>query len=432
MPRPRGFFLTTELVLLGAAVLEAIWSSATFEAPVLIGLCMIAFSLKTLDKSLVGWPSALFWGNLAQALAWAAGAGVLLLFMLPALHSRMRAAMGLFLAAILPVVLRPVLKALVARQKLVEDMLIVGNGKLAEKLHQVLKADRSVGGQQRHTGRLPLAGGVTDFSGLPTVVQREHISRVIVAEEDAQTRATLADVLVTPRLRGLLVNDAEDFYEQFFGKVWVDALNSEWFVYNKGFSQSRASAFLKRCMDIVFAVAMLTVTAPLLLLIAIAIKLDSAGPILFRQERVGLFEKTFVIFKFRSMRQDSEFHGPAWAKECDDRVTRVGRLLRKFYFDELPQAVNVLRGEMSLVGPRPERPCFVERLAQQIPFYNVRHNVKPGITGWAQVKFHYGASVEDASEKLQYDLYYAKYRSFIRDVSIVLKTVKLVLLGKGR
>ncbi len=431
MARPRAVFLVAELVLLGAAVLEAIWRSATFEAPVLIGLCMIAFSLKALDKSLVDRPSARFWGDLTEALAWAASAGVLLLYVVHTMYSGTRAAMGLFIAALLPVVLRPVFAALVARQKLVEDMLIVGNGKLAEKLQQVLEAD-AISGQQHKRGSLRLASGVTDFSQLSAVVQQEHISRVIVAEQDAQIRADLADVLVTPRLRGLLVNDAEDFYEQFFGKVWVDALNSEWFVYGKGFSQSKASAFLKRCMDIVFAVAMLTMTAPLLLLIAIAIKLDSAGPILFRQERVGLFEKTFVLFKFRSMRQDSEFHGPVWAKEFDDRATRVGRLLRKFYLDEIPQAFNVLHGEMSLVGPRPERPCFVERLAQQIPFYNVRHNVKPGITGWAQVKYHYGASVEDACEKLQYDLYYVKYRSFIRDASILLKTVKFVLLGKGR
>jgi hypothetical protein len=336
MARPRGVFLVAELVLLVAAVLEALWRGATFEAPILIGFCVIAFNLKALDKSLVGFPAARFCRDLAEALAWAVVPAIPLFYLFPALHSRTRAAAGFFLAALLPVVLRPVLKALVARQKLVEDMLIVGNGKLAEKLHQALEAGSAPPGQQHNSGTLRFpdylaeAGGVTDFSGLPSVVEQERITRVIVAEQDAQNRTNLADVLVTPRLRGLLVNDAEEFYEQFFGKVWIDALNSEWFVYTKGFSQSMTGAFLKRCMDIVFALLMLTLSAPLLLLVAIVIKLDSAGPVLFRQERVGLFGKTFMIFKFRSMRQDSEFHGPTWAKEFDDRVTRVGRLLRKF------------------------------------------------------------------------------------------------------
>jgi lipopolysaccharide/colanic/teichoic acid biosynthesis glycosyltransferase len=184
---------------------------------------------------------------------------------------------------------------------------------------------------------------------------------------------------------------------------------------------------------VVFSLALILLAAPLLLLIAIAIKFDSAGPVLFRQVRVGLHGKTFVIYKFRSMRDDAELEaGSAWAAEGDERVTRVGRLLRLFRLDEIPQAFNVLKGEMSVVGPRPERPCFVDRLAQVIPFYNLRHYLKPGITGWAQVMYRYGASVEDSYEKLQYDFYYAKHKSFRCDAAILLKTVRIVLFGRGR
>jgi lipopolysaccharide/colanic/teichoic acid biosynthesis glycosyltransferase len=186
-------------------------------------------------------------------------------------------------------------------------------------------------------------------------------------------------------------------------------------------------------IDVTVALLLLLFTAPLLALVAIAIKLDSAGRVLFRQIRVGLHGKTFTILKFRSMRTDAEFEcGPVWAAVHDERVTRVGRLLRKFRIDEIPQAINVLRGDMSLVGIRPERPYFVEQLTEEIPFYNLRHYVRPGITGWAQVMYPYGASVEDAYEKLQYDLHYFKHMSMARDARILLKTIKTVLLGRGR
>jgi lipopolysaccharide/colanic/teichoic acid biosynthesis glycosyltransferase len=182
-----------------------------------------------------------------------------------------------------------------------------------------------------------------------------------------------------------------------------------------------------------FAMVLLLLTSPLLAAIAIAIRIDTKGPIFFRQVRTGLHGRTFVMYKFRSMRDDAEgAAGPVWAAEWDDRVTRVGRLLRIARFDELPQAFNVLKGEMSMVGPRPERPCFVGQLEREIPFYNLRHYLKPGITGWAQVMYRYGASVEDSYEKLQYDFYYAKHQSFRCDAAILLKTVSIVLFGRGR
>jgi lipopolysaccharide/colanic/teichoic acid biosynthesis glycosyltransferase len=184
---------------------------------------------------------------------------------------------------------------------------------------------------------------------------------------------------------------------------------------------------------VTFALLLILFASPLLLFAAIAIKFDSDGPVLFRQVRVGLHGKTFIIYKFRSMRQDAESAaGPMWTAEGDERVTRVGRLLRMFRMDEIPQAFNVLIGDMSIVGPRPERPFFVDRLEQEIPFYNIRHYLKPGITGWAQVMYRYGASVEDSCEKLQYDFYYAKHKSFRCDAIILWKTIRIVLRGRGR
>jgi exopolysaccharide biosynthesis polyprenyl glycosylphosphotransferase len=189
---------------------------------------------------------------------------------------------------------------------------------------------------------------------------------------------------------------------------------------------------IKRVFDIFSAALLLVVSAPVMLLAAVAIRLDSPGPALYRQERVGKNGKNFVIIKFRSMRTDSEKDGtPRWATADDDRVTRIGRIIRRTRIDELPQLFSVLKGDMSLVGPRPERPFFVEQLTQEIPFYSVRHSVKPGVTGWAQVRYQYGATVEDSQEKLQYDLYYVKNHALFLDVQIMLETVRVVLTGKG-
>ena len=190
---------------------------------------------------------------------------------------------------------------------------------------------------------------------------------------------------------------------------------------------------LHKLVFVVSAALLIALTAPLMALIAIAVKLNSRGPVLFRQERVGLDARVFVLNKFRSMRHNAEAEtGPTWAKEQDSRITSVGWILRKFRLDELPQAFNVLRGEMSFIGPRPERPCFVEMLRKEIPYYDLRHYVKPGVTGWAQVMYSYGASIEDAYKKMQYDLYYVKHLSLWMDILILFKTARVVLFGHGR
>ena len=204
-------------------------------------------------------------------------------------------------------------------------------------------------------------------------------------------------------------------------------------IFANGFCPPGIYLFVKRVVDIGLSIALLTITAPLLAIIAVVIKLETPGPAIFSQERVGFLGRRFTVYKFRSMREDAERRtGPIWAKEADDRITRVGAFIRKCRFDELPQIWNVLRGEMSFIGPRPERPYFVDILKEKIRYYELRHYVKPGITGWAQVMYPYGASVEDAYHKLEYDLYYAKNISLSLDLLILLKTIGVVMKGEGR
>lgn len=360
------------------------------------------------------------------------GISALIMLFLPVAHGMQSTVVNLA-AGLMPLALAPAVPRVASGRKRLERVLIVGDGDVATKLCRALDSDSSLTYRPvTISGPAPEDGLLVDYKGLDEIVQRDNISRVVVAEHNAEARRKLAAALVDLRLRGLEVNDALDFYEHTFGKIWIEALSSEWFVYTSGFHHSKMSVLLKRCFDVVFSLLLLVATAPLMLIVAIAIKLDSPGPVLFRQTRTGLFNKPFTIFKFRSMRADAEAkHGPRWAQQDDDRVTRVGRILRKCRLDEIPQAINVLRGEMSVVGPRPERPCFVEQLSQNIPFYDLRHYVKPGITGWAQVKYRYGSTIEDAYQKLQYDIYYAKHRSFLCDLNILWKTIGIVLFAKG-
>jgi sugar transferase (PEP-CTERM system associated) len=254
---------------------------------------------------------------------------------------------------------------------------------------------------------------------------------VVVALPDMRGALPTSDLLEC-RLRGIRVEDWPTFYEKQTGKVLVTDLRPSWLIFSDGFAKTQVMQTLKRALDVALAVAGLVMALPLLVFVAVAIKLDSRGPVLFRQERVGQNGKVFTLNKFRSMREDAErLSGAVWASERDPRVTRIGRFLRKTRLDELPQLFNVLVGEMSFVGPRPERPEFVRLLQRQIPFYSGRLAVKPGITGWAQVRHEYAASVEDTLEKLQYDLYYIKNLSPLLDVLIILDTIRVVLFARG-
>ena len=227
------------------------------------------------------------------------------------------------------------------------------------------------------------------------------------------------------------IEDAPTTYERITGKILTDGIAPSWFIFSDGFRASRTTRVLKRVIDVVMAAVGLVLAAPLMLLTALAIRIDSPGPIFYKQERVGENDRLFTLCKFRSMRSDAEKAGPMWAQSNDNRVTRVGRFIRLTRLDELPQLLNVIRGDMSFVGPRPERPYFVQQLTAQIPFYAERHTVKPGVTGWAQVRYRYGSSIEDAMEKLRYDLYFIKHLSIAFDFTIVIDTVKVILCAKG-
>jgi sugar transferase (PEP-CTERM system associated) len=269
-------------------------------------------------------------------------------------------------------------------------------------------------------------------STIDEVVRRHRVSEIIVAVREQRGGGVPMDQLLACRIRGIPVLDLAGFFERVKGEVPTDSLKASWLVYGHGFVQSRLRRFVKRASDLVFASLVLLIAAPVMIITAVAIKLESRGPIFYRQERVGLGGRSFMCLKFRSMTTDAEKDGVArWATKNDSRVTRVGAFIRKMRIDELPQLIGVLRGEMSLVGPRPERPSFVSQLQQHIPFYDIRHSVKPGVTGWAQVRYTYGGSIEDARRKHQFDLYYVKNNSLFLDLLIIVETVSVVLFREG-
>jgi sugar transferase (PEP-CTERM system associated) len=319
-----------------------------------------------------------------------------------------------------------------------ERVLIVGTGQTARILAQ------QIGRQQDFAYHLV---GFVDESEDTTLVRRHdilgtaididrivatrNVDRIIVGLSDRRGRLPI-EQLLRAKMSGVRVEDATTTYERLTGKILIDDLKPSWLIFSDGFRASRVTRFVKRMLDLSFSMILAIISAPFMVLTAIAIKLESVGPFLYSQERFGENGRVFKIYKFRSMQTNAEQGGkPIWARDQDDRVTRVGRFIRKTRLDELPQLWNVMRGDMSFVGPRPERPFFVDQLAKEVPFYLQRHAVKPGLTGWAQVKYRYGSTVEDAMEKLRYDLYYIKHLSIFFDLTIVLDTVKVILFGKG-
>ena len=268
---------------------------------------------------------------------------------------------------------------------------------------------------------------------LAELVARYQIDEIVVAMDDRRRQFPFKELLAC-RLAGVEVTELVTFLERETGKVYLDLLNPSWIIFGSGFRRDIARHYSERGLDLLASFGLLVITAPVMALTALAIKMEDGlrAPVLYGQQRVGYGGRLFEVLKFRSMRVDAEKDGGAqWARPNDDRVTRVGRLIRRSRIDELPQLLNVLSGHMSFVGPRPERPEFVQELAAGIPYYQERHSVKPGITGWAQLCYPYGASEQDAIEKLQYDLYYVKNHGLIFDILILLQTVEVILLGKG-
>jgi len=321
---------------------------------------------------------------------------------------------------------------------MVNRVVIVGNGKLAEEMKGLALAS---GGRYEFRDFIECVPGQwADTEAQVDNPTREILDRakkarankVVISLTERRGAFPLQEIL-NCKLSGMEVLDAPEFYERVNGKLMLENITPSWFIFSKGFKMMGLRRFFKRIGDIVLSLVGIILVSPLLPLVALAIKLSSPGPVLFKQIRVGKADENFVIFKFRSMRQDAEKEsGAVWAKRNDNRVTKLGTFLRKSRIDEIPQLFNVLIGDMSLVGPRPERPEFVKDLKKVIPYYSERHFVKPGITGWAQVRYPYGASVEDAIEKLRYDLYYIKNYSLFFDFRIMIDTISVMVKKLGR
>jgi len=265
---------------------------------------------------------------------------------------------------------------------------------------------------------------------LEAIVQEKGINRVVISLSERRGRMPIRQLLHL-KFAGVCVEEAHNVLERMTGRIVLQQLSPSWLILSDGFRKSSLLLWAKRSLDIAVSLVLLILSLPLFAAIAVAICVESGSPVFFRQERTGLRERTFAMLKFRSMYNDSEKEGPRWASAEDSRITRVGRWIRKFRLDELPQVINVLRGEMSIVGPRPERPEFVTMLEEQIPFYGLRHSVRPGITGWAQVRYQYGASVEETKTKLEYDLFYIKHLSIFLDLAVLFETLKVMLSGRG-
>ena len=320
-----------------------------------------------------------------------------------------------------------------------QRVMIVGVGLVAHQIGEMIKKGHGgfkLIGYVQCTGESQWAGITDDeiissADSLRDAAEEHQVELIVIALTERRGVFPLRDAL-SCKLNGIELLDAPTFYELVSGKLMLEQITPSWFIYSNGFNRPLIITAIKRCIDVLLALLGLILSLPLMSIIAILIKLDSPGPVLFRQVRVGNREKPFVLFKFRTMRLDAEkTSGAVWAQVNDPRATRFGAFMRKVRLDEIPQLFNVLVGQMSFVGPRPERPEFVEKLKEQIPYYSRRHFIKPGLTGWAQVRYAYGASVDDALEKLRYDLYYVKNLSPLIDTLIFLETIKVVLFGRG-
>jgi sugar transferase (PEP-CTERM system associated) len=329
--------------------------------------------------------------------------------------------------------------ALNSSERLAEPALLLGEGRLAESVAKEIQTRPELGlrlvgylGKQwdseSESEITPRLGGLEDLS---SVVKRAQIQRIIVVMRDRRSKLPVHELL-SLRMQGVQVDYGTGLLEKFSGQIEVGDLDPSWLVFGEGFPLRPAYWSLRGIVSKLLALSLSILTLPLIPIVAILIKLSSPGPVLYRQKRVGLRDQVFYCYKFRTMRADAEADcGPTWASDNDPRITPIGRILRVTRLDEIPQLWNVLMGDMAFVGPRPERPEFIAQLSNEIPYYHLRHVVRPGITGWAQVRYKYGNSIDDAREKLKYDLFYIKNMSVSLDIWIVFQTVKTVLFGKG-
>ncbi len=415
----------------------ALWPRAVLFSTVMV-LCLLAFGLYSARQRarLFGIATRLL---LAVLMAFAVASA--LFYLVPALWIG-RGVVGLAAAGALlgMVVSRSIFSRVVDENVLKRRVLVYGAGKLAAAIAGIRRrADRRgffVVGYVPAPGEVrEVAEGLIESSdGLVRLCERLDVSEVVVAMDDRRRGFPIAELLQC-RLAGVDVTEQLSFLERETGRVRIDILNPAWMIFGEGFRRDPVRRVTGRLLDLGAGLGVLVLASPLMIATVVAIKLEEGwrAPVFYRQRRVGLLGRPFELLKFRSMRVDAEKGGRAqWAAKNDPRVTRVGAVIRKARIDELPQLLNVLRGQMSLVGPRPERPEFVIDLAERLPYYHERHSVKPGITGWAQLCYPYGSSEEDSLQKLQYDLYYVKNNTLLFDLAILLQTAEVVFLGKGR
>lgn len=375
----------------------------------------------------------------ALGLAWVALAFAFYLF--PRLMiGRGVSLISLPLALLMMVGWRLIIHWFLGHPQIGERILIVGSGPMAvelarETLGRPDAGFRIVGfadSDPELLGRSlinPRVVGLT--SELDQIVRRENIDRIVVAMGERRGQFPVDQLLQLSLSGDVSIEEGASFYERVTGRVHLDMMRPSWLIFSGRKRQARLNAVARLGLHRTAAFIGAVLSLPIALLTAILIKLDSRGPVFYRQERVGRNGRIFTVMKFRSMRIDAEKDGPVWASSADDRVTRIGRIIRKIRVDEIPQFWNILKGDMNFVGPRPERPHFVGQLAQEIPFFEQRHLIAPGLTGWAQIKYPYGSSIEDARQKLQYDLYYIKNQSLILDAVILFETIKTILFGRG-
>jgi sugar transferase (PEP-CTERM system associated) len=366
-------------------------------------------------------------GILALALA------VLAYFFPRVLMGNNSVVLGLLLVTVALFAWRMVYAWLARKPYLLEKVYVLGTGERAQRLVNGLRTRTELG-----VAVVGWSGNVEGAltreaiaSHLIELVREHRVHRVIVAMLDRRGTLPVMEILQL-RLNGVRVEEATSWLEKISGRIEVDNLYPSWLIFAEGFRFSSGFMLMRRVVSLVAAAILLLLVLPVIPFVILAIKFDSPGPVMYRQKRIGLAGRVFYCYKFRTMRQDAEAdRGATWATDDDPRITRVGRFLRMVRLDEIPQLWCVLKGDMGFVGPRPERPEFVEWLAKEIPFYEVRNTVRPGITGWAQVRYKYGNTLEDAKEKLQYDLYYIKNMSLGLDLMIIFQTIKIVLIGRG-
>lgn len=342
-------------------------------------------------------------------------------------------AVGVFVLTILLLVWRRIDEWIVGFTLFRQRVYVLGNGTRAKHVAEVVRARRDagmqiIGLQERNDQGEPGTDLATALRIFCT--EKPKIDRVIVAMEERRGCMPIRELLEL-RVRGVVIEDAGSLFERLLGRLPLDGLTPSALIFSDGFKVRTSKQMVRRLVSFLIALAALLICLPAMPFLALAVRLSSPGPVFFSQTRVGLRGRPFTIYKFRTMRRDAESKGATWAAKNDPRITRVGAFMRKTRLDEVPQLWNVLRGNMGFVGPRPERPEFVEWLSREIPYYDLRHMIRPGLTGWAQVRYHYGSSLEETRQKLEYDLYYLKHVSLGLDLLILFETVKTIVLGRG-